>query len=154
MNRLGVSAVMQPIFIKELGKNFRDSLSEEYLNKVYPVRSVLQSGINLSFSTDAPVVKDFSPLTGIQSALERKDEGGNVVGNDQTVSIEEALYAYTQGSAIANADEKCSGSISEEKFADFVVLNNNPLESNNLSGVKVVASYIRGEKFFLDPEQS
>jgi len=145
MHRLGIIAVMQPTFIKELGKNFRDYLDDDYLGYVYPVRSVLNQGINLAFSTDAPVVKEFNPLTGIQSAIERKDGDGNVIGANQRITAKEAIQAYTLGSAIANGDEKNSGSISEGKYADFVVLESNPLETKDILAANVAAAYISGE---------
>jgi hypothetical protein len=133
---------MQPIFIKELGKNFRDYLNDDYLSYVYPARSVLQNKIHLAFSTDAPVVKDFNPLTGIQSSIERKDGDGYLIGADQTISIDEAINAYAHGSAIANDDEQNLGSISEGKFADFIVLDKNPYEvaTAELSSLRVVSS--------------
>ncbi|HYV93092.1 MAG TPA: amidohydrolase [Chitinophagales bacterium] len=126
MHRMSVSAVMQPIFIYELGKNFRQYLDDDLLEEVYPVKTILHSEINVALSTDAPVVKDFSPTRNIQSAVERKDEEGNVIGSEEKISVGEALYAYTMGSAIANSDENNRGSIEEGKFADFIVLEKNP----------------------------
>ncbi|MBC8047160.1 MAG: amidohydrolase, partial [Fimbriimonadaceae bacterium] len=106
MKELNISAVMQPVFIYELGKNFKEYLNDEYLNYVYPAKSVLEHGINLAFSTDAPVVKDFNPLTNIQSAMNRKDTTGFEIEASQKINFNDALYAYTIGSAIANGDEK------------------------------------------------
>ncbi len=150
IKRMNVSAVMQPIFLYELGKNFIESLDEDYLNRVYPCKTLLKSGINLSLSTDAPVVKDFNPMRCIQSAVERKDVAGNVIAAAERISVEEALYAYTMGSAIANGDEKNRGSIEVGKFADFIVLDQNPLETNSseLNAIKVQSTFIAGKKVF------
>lgn len=150
MKEMNVSAVMQPIFIFELGKNFRENLTDEYLSYVYPSKSVLNHGINLALSTDAPVVKDFNPMMGIQSAVERKDAEGFVIAQKEKISIEEAISAYTMGSAVANGDQDDRGSISEGKFADFIVLDKNPLEvqSGKLSSIKVESIFIGGVKVF------
>ncbi|MFN0276015.1 MAG: amidohydrolase [Chitinophagales bacterium] len=123
MSELNISAVMQPVFIYELGKNFKEYLPENYLNYVYPVRSVLDHKINLSLSTDAPVVKDFSPQTNVSSAVNRRDVSGFEISPSQKISLEDALYAYTMGSAIANGQQEVFGSIEEGKFADFVIVN-------------------------------
>ena len=121
MNKLNISAVMQPVFIYELGKNFIDYLPEEYLNQLYPCRNVLDAGINLALSTDAPVVNDFSPQQNILAATTRKINSGEMIAPYQKIERNEALFAYTMGSAIANGAEKTSGSISTNKYADFIV---------------------------------
>jgi predicted amidohydrolase YtcJ len=150
MKDMHVNAVMQPIFIYELGKNFRDYLTDDYLRYVYPVKNVLNHGINLSLSTDAPVVKDFNPMMGIQSAVERKDMEGNVIAPGEKISAAEALYAYTMGSAIANGDDDNRGSIEAGKFADFLVMDKNPLTipSGELAAVKVKSVFIGGKQVF------
>lgn len=146
MHQLQVSAVMQPIFIHELGKNFRQYLSDEYLNRVYPARSVLDHHINLSLSTDAPVVKDFNPLTGLRAATDRKDIDGNSIAENEKISIEEAIYGYTMGSAKANGDEQNRGSISPGKQADFILFDKDitKVSPQEITHCKLLATYING----------
>ncbi|MEO6167702.1 MAG: amidohydrolase [Chitinophagales bacterium] len=146
MHQLKVSAVMQPIFIYELGKNFRQYLSDEYLGRVYPARSVLNHQINLSLSTDAPVVKDFNPVTGLRAATDRKDSDGNAIAENEKISIQEAIYGYTMGSATANGDEQNRGSISPGKHADFILFDNNlaKLSQQEITPCKLLATYIAG----------
>jgi len=150
MKEMNVSAVMQPIFIFELGKNFRENVTDDYLSYVYPSKSVLNHGINLALSTDAPVVKNFNPMMGIQSAIERKDAEGFVIAEAEKISIEEAISAYTMGSAVANGDQDDRGSMAVGKFADFIVLDKNPLEvqSDKLSSIKVESVLVGGNKIF------
>jgi hypothetical protein len=148
MQQLNVSAVMQPIFIKELGVNFRDYLGNEYLDRVYPAKSVLKAGVPLAFSTDAPVVKELNPFAGLQAAIDRKDETGEVIGINERVTLSGALTAYTLGSAAANHDAKVSGSITAGKYADFLILNENPYEANDLSSLNIKAVYVAGKEIF------
>ncbi|MBK8702189.1 MAG: hypothetical protein IPN33_00305 [Saprospiraceae bacterium] len=42
--------VTQPIFLTELGRNFRKYLDDDFLQQCYPVRSLLDRGINVAFS--------------------------------------------------------------------------------------------------------
>ena len=146
MKAMNVHCVSQSIFLKELGKNFEMYLEEERLNRTYPYRSVLNAGINLSLSSDAPVVKDFNPITGIKAALHRKDIAGNILGADEKISLQEAIYAYTMGSAKANGTAHFNGSIEPGKKADFIVLNKK-LE-DDVEGVKVLQTYIDGKLQF------
>lgn len=139
MKELSISAIMQPVFIYELGKNFRDYLTEKYLNYLYPVKSVLEHGINLALSTDAPVVKDFSPHTNILSAMNRKDSAGTEISPAQKIDMEEVLYAYTMGSAIASGSEFETGSVTSGKDADFCICNTPTSEVTDtyIGGLKV-----------------
>lgn len=125
MRELGTFCVSQPIFLDELGPNFRQYLPDFYLNRVYPYRSVLDAGVSLAFSSDAPVVKNFNPLMGIRNAVERVDSTGQEIAPTEKISIVEALRAYTLGAAEATGVEKINGSLEKEKWADMVLLNSN-----------------------------
>lgn len=156
MQQMGTHSVAQSIFLYELGLNFRKYLPDDYLEQCYPLRSVLEHGINLSLSSDAPVVRDFSPLRGIQCAVERCDAEGNVIGESQRISPAEALYAYTMGSALANGDEASRGSLEVGKWADCVVLDADPTQtpSGKISGIEVLETYVGGERVFSSREKS
>ncbi len=67
------------------------------LARAYPVRSMLDAGLTVALSSDAPVVEDDSPLLGIQAAMSRRDEDGHAIAADQAISLDEALDAYTRG---------------------------------------------------------
>jgi predicted amidohydrolase YtcJ len=126
MRELGTFCVSQPIFLYELGPNFRRYLPNFYLNRVFPYRSVLDAGVSLAFSSDAPVVKDFNPLTGIRSAVERVDVQGNEIGGTEKITLLEALRAYTLGAAEVEGMEAVNGSLEVGKWADLVVLEESP----------------------------
>ena len=105
MKATGTHCVSQSIFIKELGKNFALYLEDERLQQVYPYRSIVDAGVNLAFSSDAPVVNDFNPITGIKTAIYRKDSASNIIGKNECVTLKEAVYAYTLGAAKANGND-------------------------------------------------
>lgn len=141
MHALNISAVMQPVFIYELGNNFIDYLNDEYLNRLYPVKDVLNAGINLALSTDAPVVKDFSPQTNIISALTRRSASGKIIASSQSIDLHGAFYAYTMGAAIANGNENLTGSISPGKYADFITI------SAAVADFKIYDVFMNGNRF-------
>lgn len=150
MRDLGVHCVTQPIFLYELGPNFRQYLTPQYLDRVYPYRTVLAAKVNLAFSSDAPVVKDFSPLMGIQNAVERIDFQGHTIAENETIIIEDALTAYTLNAAKANDDHAMMGSLTVGKRADFVILDKNPLdtEGGKISEIQVESVWVLGVEAF------
>lgn len=129
-----------------MGPNFRQYLPAFYLNEVYPYRSVLDAGVSLAFSSDAPVVRDFNPLMGIQNAVERLDLTGAAIGPHQKITTEEALRAYTLGAAEANGDQAFSGSLSPGKQANLVILNQNPLKTamHQIANIEVMETWVKG----------
>lgn len=149
MKALNIHCVSQSIFLKELGKNFAMYLEYERLHRTYPYRSVLNAGINLALSSDAPVVKDFNPITGIKTAVFRKDNDGNTLGAGEKISLQEAIHAYTLGGAMANGSKNFNGSIEVGKNADFIFLskklNDSIAEEEELF---VDFTFINGEELY------
>lgn len=140
MRELGTFCVSQPIFLYELGPNYRLYLPDFYLNRVFPYRSVLNAGVSLAFSSDAPVVKDFNPLMGIRNAVERVDVQGIEIGGTEKITLVEALRAYTLGAAEAEGTEAVNGSLEVGKWADLVVLEEGPFLGGALENITVSES--------------
>lgn len=142
---MNMTAAMQPVFIYELANNFKNTMVDELLDVVYPCKTVLDSGINLALSTDGPVVKEINPWVNLETAVTRKAADGSVLGESQKITFEQALKAYTLGSAVADNLENQKGSLSKGKVADFIVLNENPFELEDVSKVQALETWINGE---------
>lgn len=124
----GFIVATQPIFLRELGANFRARLDDAYLARTYPFRSMIDAGIDVAFSSDAPVVKGFAPLQGIAAALSRLDADGVPIAAEQRIGLDPALRAFTMGGAVASGDDARRGSIAAGKDADIAVLEGDPEE--------------------------
>jgi len=149
MKELNVHCVSQSIFLNELGKNFAQYLEDERLYSIYPYRKVLDNKINLALSSDAPVVKNFNPITGIKAAMFRKDSDGNIIGAAEKISLQEALYAYTMAPAKANGSNSLNGSIEVGKKADFIILNKKLGRTiTEDEDIQVISTYIDGEELY------
>lgn len=148
--KLGVIAVPQTIFVRELGRNFRTLLPDPFHPRTYPVRAMLDAGITVALSSDAPVVEDDSPLAGIQAAVDRRDQDGFAIAPDQAITTAEALFGYTMGGAVAAGDDANRGSLTAGKWADLAVLSDNPLtvETAALATVTVDQTYLAGHLAF------
>ena len=104
--KLGIIAAPQTIFIHSLGRNFRNYLPDSFLPRTYPVRAMLDAGVRVALSSDAPVVEDDNPLVGMMAAITRRDERRATRSRRNRRSIvSEALYGYTMGGAVASGDE-------------------------------------------------
>ncbi|MEZ5284047.1 MAG: amidohydrolase [Vicinamibacterales bacterium] len=101
--RLGVIAAPQTIFLHALGRNFRQYLPDALLPRTYPVRAMLDAGVTVALSSDAPVVADDNPLAGIAAALLRQDASGETLAPEQAISLDEALRGMRRrGGAVAS----------------------------------------------------
>jgi predicted amidohydrolase YtcJ len=125
--RLGVIAAPQTIFIHSLGRNFRAYLPDRFIPQTYPVRAMLDAGVRVALSSDAPVVEDDNPLAGMKAAIGRRDSEGQVIAGEQAITPAEALSGYTVGGAVASGDEANRGRIAPGQWADLAVLSGDPL---------------------------
>jgi predicted amidohydrolase YtcJ len=144
---LRIVAVPQPVFLYDLSRNFRQYLPERFLRRAYPLRSMLDAGLALALSSDAPVVSEDHPLRGIQAAICRGTGESEPIALEQGIPAAEALYAYTRGGAVASGDEGNRGSLAVGKWADLVVLSDNPLvvEPEALTEIRVEMTFVGGE---------
>jgi len=87
------------------------------------VENAKELGVNMGAGTDAHRVASYNPFTALQwSLVDSKNAGGVHRGPDQTPTREDALRAYTIGSAWFSFDEKKRGSIEPGKLADLAIL--------------------------------
>ena len=92
------------------------------------------------------MVKNFNPFNNIAAAVTRKTRTGNIISAGESISVAEAIEAYTMGSAWAEGTEQVKGSIEPGKYADFIMLDRNPLETpvEELSQIKPLAVTVNG----------
>jgi predicted amidohydrolase YtcJ len=91
-----------------------------------PVKMYLDAGLPVSSGTDSPVVP-YPPLWTIYHFITRDTISGGVLGADQRVTREQALRMATINNAWLNMEERTKGSIEPGKFADLVILSEDPL---------------------------
>ena len=100
-------------------------LGHERAKTTYAFRSLLDSGATLAFGTDW-YVAPLNPMFGIYAAATRRTlDGRNSNGwiPEQKITVEEAVRAYTVGSAYAEFTEQEKGTITPGKLADLVILD-------------------------------
>ncbi|MEA2440851.1 MAG: hypothetical protein QOH76_2275 [Thermoleophilaceae bacterium] len=112
---------------------------------VKPLRSLLDAGVTLAGSSDHPV-SDFDVLAGIRAAVTRATRGGRVCEPEQAITVDDALRAYTLGSAKALGVAHEAGSLEPGKRADIVVLSRDPrlVDPDDYAGISVLRTYVAG----------
>ena len=87
------------------------------------VENAKELGIKMGEGTDAHRVASYNPFTELSwSQVDSKRAGGVQRGPEQTPTREDALRAYTIGSAWFSFDENKRGSLEPGKLADLAVL--------------------------------
>jgi predicted amidohydrolase YtcJ len=123
--KLHVIASMQPYHCIDDGRWAEKRIGPERAKGTYAFRSLLDSGATLAFGSDWPVAP-LDPILGIYAAATRRTlDGKHPEGwiPEQKISVEEAVRAYSIGSAYASFDENLKDAIEPGKAADIAVLS-------------------------------
>jgi hypothetical protein len=121
---LGVVASMQPIHAPQ-DRVMADLHWGARARYGYAWASVLRSGALLVMGTDTPV-EALNPLANLHAAVTRRSADGQPAGGwypQEALTLEQALYAYTQAPAVATGEAHLKGSLTPGKLADLVVLS-------------------------------
>ena len=120
---LSVIASMQPNHLLTDMNWAEQRLGPERANYSYAWKSFLDAGVVLAFGTDYPV-EPITPFRGVYAAVTRMNESGTkTYFPEEKITIWQALYAYTQGSAYAEFTDPWKGKLAPGYVADFVVLD-------------------------------
>jgi predicted amidohydrolase YtcJ len=87
-------------------------------------------------------------LRAIEFMVRRRSSGGRAIGPDEAITVEEAIHAYTLGSAYACRKEHVLGSLTPGKLADLVVLGDDPRTSDAIAEIPVLATVVGGSFSF------
>jgi hypothetical protein len=126
-----------------------DPYGEERLNNMFATKSFLEAGVLPALHSDAPV-SSYDPRTRWESTVLRTTSKGEVLGPKQCVDAEDALIMYTKGGANATGELAKKGSLEKGKFADFVIIAENPLtiEPNQIHNIHIIQTWVNGFMVF------
>jgi predicted amidohydrolase YtcJ len=117
-----------------------------------PNRSLIDQGTVVAGNSDYPISAAV-PLLRIHDMVNRTSAEGKVYGPKQRCTVDQALRAFTLGSAYAEFAEEQKGSIETGKLADFVVLDRDPrkVDPKTIKDIAVLRTVIGGETVFEKP---
>ena len=123
MAAMSVIASVQPCHLLTDMNWAEARLGPERAKNSYPWANLLHAGVKLAFGTDYQV-EPMDPFRGLYAAVTRKNEAGSSeYYPEQKLTIDQAIAAYTSGSAYAEFTERDKGTLAPGMLADFVVLD-------------------------------
>jgi len=139
-----IHITQQPNFTYTLEGRYAANLDGWRLDHNNPLRSPMDHGITVAISSD---ILPIGPMVGLYAAVTRKGMSGQVYGPDETITIEEAIRAYTLTGAYLNFEEEVKGSLEPGKFADMIVLSNDILtiDPERIMDIEVEQTYVNGK---------
>jgi predicted amidohydrolase YtcJ len=124
MRRNHIMVSQQPNFLYTLEPRYLEYIGAKRTATSVPVRTLLDRGIPVAFSSD---ILPVGPMIGLYVATTRRGVSGVVHGPSERISMLEALRAYTSAGAALTREEKIKGTLEPGMLADIVVLSRNPL---------------------------
>ena len=126
-----------------------DNFGYERACHISPVKTAVDLGLPYTFHQDSPVVA-CDIMKSIWCAVNRKTRSGVSIGEEEKVSIWDALKANTIYGAYQYFEETRKGSIAPGKLADFVILDQNPLhvDPKDLADIQVLCTIKEGNVIY------
>lgn len=149
---LHVIASMQPYHAIDDGRWADTRIAPAVARYSYAWRSMLDHGVTLAFGTDWDVAP-LDPMIGLYAAVTRATLDGKRPGGwvpEEKITLPEAVYAYTMGSAFAEFQDKEKGSITPGKLADMVIVSEDlfKIPPEKIRDVKVVTTIVGGKTVY------
>lgn len=129
-----------------------DRLGAERIQFAYAYQTLLENAGMVALGTDFPI-ETVNPFNTFYASVARKDledfpqDGFNP---KEKLSRKQTLKGMTIWAAYANFEENEKGSLEVGKFADFIIVDQDPMEveENQIPKTKVLSTFISGEKVY------
>ncbi|MEA3508546.1 MAG: amidohydrolase family protein, partial [Synergistota bacterium] len=152
LKRLGAVCDIQPSFVPSDIWIAGDRVGEERMHWAYAWRSMMETGLTVTGSSDNPV-EPTNPWRGVWAAMNRVDDNGNPEGGwlpGQKLTLDQALTIYCVNAHKAVATDDVLGRLAPGMLADLTVLDRNVEETapGDLLNVKTVLTMVEGRATF------
>ena len=147
---LKVIASMQPSHLLTDMRWVNDRVGPKRAATSYAWAAFLNKGVTLAFGTDYPV-EPIMPFRGLYAAVTRRSENGKrEYFPEQKLTMNQAITAYTTGSAVAEFEEKEKGKLVPGMLADFVVLDRDvtAASAEKVLSTKVLRTVVGGKTVY------
>jgi len=136
------------------GYAFKNAIFGEKSNMLDLCKSALQQGMRITLHSDNSV-SPLGPLRMMEQSVTRimeADPAAGVLNVAENISREQALKAITYDAAWQCYAEQWTGSLKVGNFADFVVLQQDPLTMKNpfmnMRNIEVIETWVAGLKVY------
>ena len=147
---LDVAANFQPLWAcdHDYMRLTAEQVGEARMRHTYPANSILQSGGRLAYGADWPVASA-NPFEGLEVAVTRREPGmpdTNPLLEHESVTLEEAIKAYTIEVAHVTKLAEETGSLTAGKSADLIIVDQDifSIPAHEISKTDVLLTLFRG----------
>jgi predicted amidohydrolase YtcJ len=144
---LGVVVSANPYYVTALSDLYsRKGVGYERSQEMVRLGDAIKHGIKVALHSDMPMAPA-SPLMLMHAAINRENFAGKVAGPNQRISKIDALRAVTINAAYVLRLEEMYGSIEVGKYANFTILNKNPLmiKNNEMKNIEILGTVLKGD---------
>lgn len=110
----------------------------------YPFRDMQEAGVSMAFGSDCPVASP-NPMFGIHAAVTRQTRDGAPPGGwypEQRLTVADAVWGFTMGTALVSGQEGRLGSITPGKLADLIVLDRDILALEETAPMEIAQTQV------------
>lgn len=131
------------------GDTHLKNLGIERAKDISPVSWSKENQLPYTFHQDTPVLPP-NMLKTVHTAVERKTRNGVMLGKEHCLTTYEALEAITKNAAYQYKEENEKGSIETGKYADFVILDKNPLKvtKDEIEQIQILKTIYRNKVLY------
>ncbi|PIE68587.1 MAG: amidohydrolase [Deltaproteobacteria bacterium] len=124
-------------------------LGPERAERISPCKSAVDRGMIFTCHNDT-YITPIDPLLSVWTAVTRQTYGGNCLGGELKIPIEDALRSVTSHAAYQCGEEAIKGSLEAGKLADLVILEENPLDISpeKIKDIAISETIRGGENIF------
>ena len=149
-----IIAYMEPVCMNSDLHIAESRVGAERARTSYNYRTLCDMGVRYTISSDCPV-DSLNPMDTLYVGVNRCDYAGYPEEGwmpEQKLTVEQMLCGYTRNGAYASFEEAVKGTLEEGKLADFVVLSQDPLQSDprKLRQIVVKETVLAGRTVYRD----
>lgn len=147
--KLQMAVMYQPIFLHYDNKIIEERVGKDLAKTSYAFNTLYKFGAPVSLGTDSPV-EDCNPFPNIYCAVNRKGLDGKPEGGyypEECMTLEDAIDAYTVGSAYNEFKEEVKGKLLPGFVADLIVLDRDifSIDPMDIKNIRVEKTMVDGK---------
>jgi predicted amidohydrolase YtcJ len=149
---LNIIPAMQPTHATSDMNMAEDRVGADRLKGAYAWQTFLKQGSPVAFGSDFPVELS-NPFFGLHAAVTRQDRNNSPDNGwipNEAVTVKQAFRGFTLDAAYAAHQEKILGGLTEGKWADFILIDQDifAISPQDIWKTQVLETWIAGEKRF------
>ena len=150
---LNIIPAMQPTHATSDMNMAKDRVGADRLKGAYAWQTFLKQGSPVAFGSDFPVELS-NPFFGLHAAVTRQNRHNSPDNGwipSEAVTVKQAFRGFTLDAAFAAHQEKILGGLTEGKWADFILIDQDifTISPQDIWKTQVFETWVAGERRFI-----